>query len=90
MDPDTESLLVSTCHALGGFEDRSERMDDASQVYVMGDECLGKKHMAKLISGIQLPAVLTLQTKDILTLDILPMTEPNRVFEGHQKVYQIL
>lgn len=41
MDSDTESLLVSTCHALGGFEDRSERMDDASQVYVMGDECLG-------------------------------------------------
>ncbi|KAF9333425.1 Topoisomerase 1-associated factor 1 [Linnemannia elongata] len=40
MDPDTESLLVSTCLALGGFEDRSENLDDTSRVYVMGDECL--------------------------------------------------
>ncbi|KAG0288438.1 Topoisomerase 1-associated factor 1 [Linnemannia gamsii] len=40
MDPDTESVLVSTCLALGGFEDRSENPDDTSQVYVMGDECL--------------------------------------------------
>ncbi|KAF9921443.1 Topoisomerase 1-associated factor 1 [Linnemannia zychae] len=40
MDPDTESLLVSTCLALGGFEDRSENPDDTTQVYVMGDECL--------------------------------------------------
>lgn len=42
MDPDTESLLVSTCLALGGFEDRSENLDDTSRVYVMGDECLGR------------------------------------------------
>jgi hypothetical protein len=41
MDPDTESALVSTCLALGGFEDQSENPDDTSQVYVMGDECLG-------------------------------------------------
>ncbi|KAG9063735.1 Topoisomerase 1-associated factor 1 [Linnemannia hyalina] len=40
MDPDTESLLVSTCLALGGFEDKSENLDDTSRVYVMGDECL--------------------------------------------------
>ncbi|KAF9551130.1 Topoisomerase 1-associated factor 1 [Mortierella hygrophila] len=40
MDPDTESLLVSTCLALGGFEDKSENLHDTSRVYVMGDECL--------------------------------------------------
>ncbi|KAF8948577.1 Topoisomerase 1-associated factor 1 [Haplosporangium gracile] len=40
MDPDTESLLVSTCLALGGFEDQSENLNDTSRVYVMGDECL--------------------------------------------------
>jgi hypothetical protein len=41
MDPDTESLLVSTCSALGGYEDRSDNVDDQAQVYTMGDECLG-------------------------------------------------
>ncbi|KAG0201291.1 Topoisomerase 1-associated factor 1 [Mortierella sp. NVP41] len=40
MDTNTESLLVSTCLALGGFEDQSENVDDVSKVYVMGDECL--------------------------------------------------
>jgi hypothetical protein len=49
MDPDTESLLVSTCMALGGFEDVSEDMNDSTQVYVMGDECLGKPLVFLLI-----------------------------------------
>lgn len=62
MDPDTESLLVSTCHALGGFEDRSERMDDASQVYVMGDECLGKKTQDQ--SNFRQPAPSRVDTTD--------------------------
>jgi len=41
MDPEQESLLVSTCSALGGFEHVSEDWDDDTEVYVMGDECLG-------------------------------------------------
>ncbi|KAI8359421.1 timeless protein-domain-containing protein [Mortierella sp. GBAus27b] len=78
MDPDTESLLVSTCMALGGFEDVSEDMNDATQVYVMGDECLEcLKDIKKFIKYFDEPGdniVLTyLGNMGILEKDLIPI-----------------
>ncbi|KAF9986256.1 Topoisomerase 1-associated factor 1 [Modicella reniformis] len=78
MDPDTESLLISTCMALGGFEDVSEDMDDATQVYVMGDECLEcLKDIKKFIKYFDEPGdnvVLTYLAKmGILEKELIPI-----------------
>ncbi|KAF9357916.1 Topoisomerase 1-associated factor 1 [Mortierella sp. AD094] len=78
MDPDTESLLVSTCLALGGYEDISEDMNDDRQVYNMGDECLGcLKDIKKFIKYYDEPGdnvVLTFLGKlGILEKDLIPI-----------------
>ncbi|ORZ26588.1 timeless protein-domain-containing protein [Lobosporangium transversale] len=78
MDPDTESMLVSTCLALGGFEDVSTDMDDDRQEYVMGDECLGcLKDIKKFIKYYDEPGdnvVLTFLGKmKILEKDLIPI-----------------
>ncbi|KAF9207018.1 hypothetical protein BGZ49_001354 [Haplosporangium sp. Z 27] len=78
MDPDTESLLVSTCLALGGYEDISEDMNDDRQVYIMGDECLGcLKDIKKFIKYFDEPGnnvVLTFLGKlGILEKDLIPI-----------------
>ncbi|KAF9173981.1 Topoisomerase 1-associated factor 1 [Mortierella sp. AD010] len=78
MDPDTESLLVSTCLALGGYEDVSEDMNDDRQVYVMGDECLGcLKDIKKFIKYYDEPgdnvALTFLGKLGILEKDLIPI-----------------
>ncbi|KAF8932695.1 Topoisomerase 1-associated factor 1 [Dissophora ornata] len=78
MDPDTESLLVSTCMALGGFEDISMDMDDTRQQYIMGDECLEcLKDIKKFIKYYDEPGdnvVLTYLGKmGILEKDLIPI-----------------
>ncbi|KAG0304905.1 Topoisomerase 1-associated factor 1 [Dissophora globulifera] len=78
MDPDTESLLVSTCLALGGYEDVSEDMDDERQVYIMGDECLEcLKDIKKFIKYYDEPGdnvVLSFLGKmGILEKDLIPI-----------------
>ncbi|KAG0022344.1 Topoisomerase 1-associated factor 1 [Entomortierella chlamydospora] len=78
MDPDTESLLVSTCLALGGYEDISEDMNDDRQVYVMGDECLGcLKDIKKFIKYYDEPgdnvALTFLGKLGILEKDLIPI-----------------
>ncbi|KAF9436980.1 Topoisomerase 1-associated factor 1 [Entomortierella beljakovae] len=78
MDPDTESLLVSTCLALGGYEDISDDMNDDRQVYVMGDECLGcLKDIKKFIKYYDEPgdnvALNFLGKMGILEKDLIPI-----------------
>ncbi|KAF9115466.1 Topoisomerase 1-associated factor 1 [Mortierella sp. AM989] len=78
MDPDTESLLVSTCLALGGYEDISEDMNDDRQVYIMGDECLGcLKDIKKFIKYYDEPgnnvALTFLGKLGILEKDLIPI-----------------
>ncbi|KAF9301915.1 Topoisomerase 1-associated factor 1 [Mortierella antarctica] len=95
MDPDTESLLVSTCHALGGFEDRSERMDDASQVYVMGDECLEcLKDIKKFIKYYDEPGdnvVLNFLGKmGVLEKDLIPIMLLNTPADNSTKERLVL
>ena len=63
MDPDTESLLVSTCLALGGFEDQSENFDDTSRVYVMGDECLGRSQNVFFLLFMSVHTTTVVETK---------------------------
>ncbi|KAK3818609.1 MAG: timeless protein-domain-containing protein [Benniella sp.] len=82
MDPDTESLLVSTCMALGGFEDVSEDINDATQVYVMGDECLEcLKDIKKFIKYFDEPgdniALTYLGKMGILEKDLIPIMMVN-------------
>ncbi|KAI1320607.1 Topoisomerase 1-associated factor 1 [Mortierella claussenii] len=88
MDPDTESLLVSTCLALGGFEDISSDMNDDRQVYIMGDECLGcLKDIKKFIKYYDEPGdnvVLTFLGKmNILEKDLIPIMLLNSPAEGN-------
>ncbi|KFH70850.1 hypothetical protein MVEG_03697 [Podila verticillata NRRL 6337] len=95
MDSDTESLLVSTCHALGGFEDRSERMDDASQVYVMGDECLEcLKDIKKFIKYYDEPGdnvVLNFLGKmGVLEKDLIPIMMLNTPADNSTKERLVL
>ncbi|KAF9311667.1 Topoisomerase 1-associated factor 1 [Podila horticola] len=95
MDSDTESLLVSTCHALGGFEDRSERMDDASQVYVMGDECLEcLKDIKKFIKYYDEPGdnvVLNFLGKmGVLEKDLIPIMLLNTPADNSTKERLVL
>ncbi|KAG0036540.1 Topoisomerase 1-associated factor 1 [Podila clonocystis] len=95
MDPDTESLLVSTCHALGGFEDRSESMDDASQVYVMGDECLEcLKDIKKFIKYYDEPGdnvVLSFLGKmGVLEKDLIPIMLLNTPADNSTKERLVL
>ncbi|KAG0026505.1 Topoisomerase 1-associated factor 1 [Podila clonocystis] len=95
MDADTESLLVSTCHALGGFEDRSERMDDASQVYVMGDECLEcLKDIKKFIKYYDEPGdnvVLNFLGKmGVLEKDLIPIMLLNTPADNSTKERLVL
>lgn len=92
MDPDTESVLVSTCLALGGFEDQSENPDDTSQVYVMGDECLGMWQRCLLMSLAALAVVNTTVVYSVHPCAdiIIFVLKIDRVFEGYKKVHQVL
>ncbi|KAI7830304.1 timeless protein-domain-containing protein [Gamsiella multidivaricata] len=78
MDPDTESLLISTCQALGGFEYISDDINDQRQAYIMGDECLAcLKDIKKFIKYYEHEGdnvVLTyLGTMGILEKDLVPI-----------------
>ncbi|KAF9913350.1 Topoisomerase 1-associated factor 1 [Linnemannia zychae] len=95
MDPDTESLLVSTCLALGGFEDLSENPDDVSQVYVMGDECLEcLKDIKKFIKYYEEAgdnAALTFLGKmNILEKDLIPIILLNSPADNSTKERLVL
>ncbi|KAF9412291.1 Topoisomerase 1-associated factor 1, partial [Podila epigama] len=95
MDPDTESLLVSTCQALGGFEDRSDSMDDVSQVYVMGDECLEcLKDIKKFIKYFEEPGdnvVLNFLGKmGVLEKDLIPIMLLNAPTDNSTKERLVL
>ncbi|KAG0271557.1 Topoisomerase 1-associated factor 1 [Linnemannia exigua] len=95
MDPDTESLLVSTCLALGGFEDLSENIDDVSQVYVMGDECLEcLKDIKKFIKYYEEAgdnAALTFLGKmNILEKDLIPIILLNSPADNSTKERLVL
>ncbi|CAO3564060.1 unnamed protein product [Mortierella alpina] len=95
MDPDTESLLVSTCLALGGFEDRFENVEDTTQVYVMGDECLEcLKDIKKFIKYYDDPGdnvVLTFLGKmGILEKDLIPIMLLNTPADNSTKERLVL
>ncbi|KAF9960343.1 Topoisomerase 1-associated factor 1 [Mortierella alpina] len=95
MDPDTESLLVSTCLALGGFEDRSENVEDTTQVYVMGDECLEcLKDIKKFIKYYDDPGdnvVLAFLGKmGILEKDLIPIMLLNTPADNSTKERLVL
>ncbi|KAG0052952.1 Topoisomerase 1-associated factor 1 [Gryganskiella cystojenkinii] len=97
MDPDIESLLVSTCSALGGFEDRSENADDSSQVYVMGDECLEcLKDIKKFIKlhgspGVgDNPVLAFLGNMGILQKDLIPIMLLNSPADNSTKERLVL
>ncbi|KAF9182982.1 Topoisomerase 1-associated factor 1 [Haplosporangium sp. Z 767] len=95
MDPDTESLLVSTCLAIGGFEDRSESVEDTTQVYVMGDECLEcLKDIKKFIKYYDEPGdnvVLTfLGRMGILEKDLIPIMLLNTPADNSTKERLVL
>ncbi|KAG0258250.1 Topoisomerase 1-associated factor 1 [Mortierella polycephala] len=95
MDPDTESLLVSTCLAIGGFEDRSENVEDTTQVYVMGDECLEcLKDIKKFIKYYDEPGdnvVLTfLGRMGILEKDLIPIMLLNTPADNSTKERLVL
>ncbi|KAG0340494.1 Topoisomerase 1-associated factor 1 [Podila humilis] len=95
MDADTESLLVSTCHALGGYEDRSENLDDDSQVYVMGDECLEcLKDLKRFIKFYDEPgdniALAFLGNMGILEKDLIPIMMLNTPANSNIKERMVL
>ncbi|KAF9950151.1 Topoisomerase 1-associated factor 1 [Mortierella alpina] len=95
MDPATESLLVSTCLALGGFEDSSENVEDTSQVYVMGDECLEcLKDIKKFIKYYDDPGdnvVLAFLGKmGILEKDLIPIMLLNTPADNSTKERLVL
>ncbi|KAG0198538.1 Topoisomerase 1-associated factor 1 [Mortierella sp. GBA30] len=95
MDPDIESLLVSTCLALGGFEDTSEDINDSTQVYVMGDECLEcLKDIKKFIKYYDEPGdnvVLTFLGKmGILEKDLIPIMLLNTPADNSTKERLVL
>ncbi|KAG0229624.1 Topoisomerase 1-associated factor 1 [Actinomortierella wolfii] len=78
MDKDTEDLLLSTCMALGGFEDQSIDDNDLTQVYVMGDEvmyCL--KDIRKFIKYFEgsgdNPVLSFLGKINVLEKDLIPI-----------------
>ncbi|KAF9971693.1 Topoisomerase 1-associated factor 1 [Actinomortierella ambigua] len=78
MDKDIEDLLLSTCMALGGFEDQSIDDNDATQVYVMGDEvlyCL--KDIRKFIKYFEgrgdNPVLSFLGKINVLEKDLIPI-----------------
>ncbi|KAG0259026.1 Topoisomerase 1-associated factor 1 [Actinomortierella ambigua] len=78
MDKDIEDLLLSTCMALGGFEDQSIDDNDTSQVYVMGDEvlyCL--KDIRKFIKYFEgrgdNPVLSFLGKINVLEKDLIPI-----------------
>ncbi|KAG0377054.1 Topoisomerase 1-associated factor 1 [Mortierella sp. AD032] len=95
MDPDTESLLVSTCLALGGFEDMSENIDDVSQVYVMGDECLEclkdiKKFIKYYEEAGNNEALTFLGKMNILEKDLIPIILLNSPADNSTKERLVL